>query len=112
LIPAAYIQAWSAKAPWPDAGQVEQDLVICRALSSAGVSGFPDPAQRTPFADDWSKSGESTTTEACLTGIPEPGQERVPTSDHRHKLPAGYRVGKTTVLGGLHHEYHLVKEAA
>ena len=32
MIPAAYIQAWSAKAPWPDAGQVEQDLVICRAL--------------------------------------------------------------------------------
>ena len=45
-------------------------------------------------------------------GIPEPGQESVPASDHRHKLPAGYRVGKTPVLGGLHHEYHLVKEAA
>ena len=45
-------------------------------------------------------------------GIPEPSQERVPASDHRHKLPAGYRVGKTPVLGGLHHEYHLVKEAA
>jgi len=44
-------------------------------------------------------------------GIPEPSQERVPASDHRHKLPAGYRVGKTPVLGGLHHEYHL-KEAA
>jgi hypothetical protein len=28
-------------------------------------------------------------------GIPEPSQERVPASDHRHKLPAGYRVGKT-----------------
>jgi hypothetical protein len=32
-------------------------------------------------------------------GIPEPSQERVPTNDHRHKLPAGYRVGKTPVLG-------------
>jgi hypothetical protein len=32
LIPRAYIQAWSAKAPWPDLRQVEQDLVICRAL--------------------------------------------------------------------------------
>jgi predicted nucleotidyltransferase component of viral defense system len=32
LIPNAYIQAWSAKAPWPDARQVEQDLIICRAL--------------------------------------------------------------------------------
>jgi predicted nucleotidyltransferase component of viral defense system len=32
LIPRAYIQAWSTKAPWPDLRQVEQDLIICRAL--------------------------------------------------------------------------------
>jgi predicted nucleotidyltransferase component of viral defense system len=32
LIPKAYIQAWSATAPWPDPRQVEQDLIICRAL--------------------------------------------------------------------------------
>ena len=32
MIPNAYIQGWSAKAPWPDARQVEQDLIICRAL--------------------------------------------------------------------------------
>ncbi len=32
MIPKAYIQAWSARAPWPDARQVEQDLIICRAL--------------------------------------------------------------------------------
>ncbi len=32
MIPASYIQAWSAKAPWPDARQIEQDLIICRAL--------------------------------------------------------------------------------
>jgi predicted nucleotidyltransferase component of viral defense system len=32
LIPNAYIQAWRAWAPWPDARQVEQDLIICRAL--------------------------------------------------------------------------------
>lgn len=32
MIPNAYIQAWRVKAPWPDARQVEQDLVICRAL--------------------------------------------------------------------------------
>lgn len=32
MIPAAYVQAWKAKAPWPDARQVEQDLIICRAL--------------------------------------------------------------------------------
>jgi len=32
LIPQAYLHAWSAKAPWPDLRQVEQDLMICRAL--------------------------------------------------------------------------------
>ncbi len=32
MIPSAYIQAWSAKAPWSDSRQVEQDLIICRAL--------------------------------------------------------------------------------
>ena len=32
MIPGAYIQAWSTKAPWPDARQIEQDLIICRAL--------------------------------------------------------------------------------
>ena len=32
MIPRAYIQAWSTKAPWPDARQIEQDLIICRAL--------------------------------------------------------------------------------
>jgi predicted nucleotidyltransferase component of viral defense system len=32
LIPRAYLQEWSARAPWPDLRQVEQDLVICRAL--------------------------------------------------------------------------------
>jgi hypothetical protein len=32
LIPSSFIQAWSAKAPWPDSRLVEQDLIICRAL--------------------------------------------------------------------------------
>jgi predicted nucleotidyltransferase component of viral defense system len=32
LIPRAYLQEWSAKAPWPDLRQVEQDLIIARAL--------------------------------------------------------------------------------
>jgi hypothetical protein len=30
-------------------------------------------------------------------------QNDIPGSGNRHKLPAGYRVAKTTVLGGLHH---------
>jgi len=32
LTPQAYLRAWSAEAPWPDLRQVEQDLIICRAL--------------------------------------------------------------------------------
>jgi hypothetical protein len=32
MIPRSYVQDWSLKAPWPDSRQVEQDLIICRAL--------------------------------------------------------------------------------
>lgn len=32
MIPIAHLQAWSATAPWPDPRQVEQDLIISRAL--------------------------------------------------------------------------------
>ena len=32
MIPASYIQEWSTKAPWPTSQQVEQDLIISRAL--------------------------------------------------------------------------------
>lgn len=32
MIPTAFLQEWSAQAPWPDLRQIEQDLIICRAL--------------------------------------------------------------------------------
>ncbi len=32
MIPTAFLQAWSVKAPWPDLRQAEQDLIISRAL--------------------------------------------------------------------------------
>lgn len=32
MIPLAYVQEWAEHAPWPDLRQVEQDLIICRAL--------------------------------------------------------------------------------
>lgn len=32
MIPQAYIQAWREHAPWPNPAQVEQDLIICRAM--------------------------------------------------------------------------------
>ncbi len=40
MIPRMNIIAWSAKAPWPEMRQVEQDLIISRAL----VELFADPA--------------------------------------------------------------------
>ncbi len=49
---------------------------------------------------------------ALEPGFPEPIQVTVPASGHRHRLPAGYRVAKTPVLGSLHHEYRLEKEVA
>ena len=45
-------------------------------------------------------------------GIPEPPQAKVPASVHRHQLPACHRIVSKAVLGGLHHEYRLEKEAA
>jgi putative transposase len=45
-------------------------------------------------------------------GIPEPSQVTITANDHQHKLPAEYRLTKTAVHGGWHHEYRLVKEAA
>ena len=44
--------------------------------------------------------------------LPEPMSEQLPSNEHRHSLPAGCRAVKRSVLGGLHHEYGLVKEAA
>jgi hypothetical protein len=47
-----------------------------------------------------------------LTGTPGAPQAKVSAGPHRHKLPDGYRVTSTPVLGGLHHEYWLEKKAA
>ena len=45
-------------------------------------------------------------------GLPEPMTDQVPSNQHRHSLPIGYQVVNRSVLGGLHHEYGLKKEAA
>jgi putative transposase len=45
-------------------------------------------------------------------GFPEPSQATVPAGPDPHKLPDGYRVAKTSVLGGLHHEYRLEQDVA
>jgi putative transposase len=45
-------------------------------------------------------------------GTPEPIQASAPEAVHRHKLPVGYRISSKSILGGLHHDYRLEKEAA
>lgn len=47
MIPRSYLQEWSTRAPWPDLRQVEQDLVICRALCD--LFGSPELRGRIAF---------------------------------------------------------------
>jgi transposase InsO family protein len=59
---------------------------------------------------DWAIHYNQGKPHAALgPGLPEPTSEQVPSNEHRHSLPVGYRVVKRSVLGGLHHEYGLVK---
>src|SRR6516164_4881037 len=61
---------------------------------------------------DWSSHYNRGRPHAALgPGLPEPMSEQVPLNEHRHRVPVGYRVVKRSVLGGLHHEYGLMKEA-
>lgn len=46
MIPVAFLHAWGVQAPWPDLRQVEQDLIICRALCDL----FTAPALRDKLA--------------------------------------------------------------
>ena len=39
MIPQDYVTAWRANAPWVDDAQVEQDLVISRALFEQNLDG-------------------------------------------------------------------------
>jgi predicted nucleotidyltransferase component of viral defense system len=47
VIPTAYIQEWASTTPWPDPRQVEQDLIICRALCD--IFAEPYLAERLAF---------------------------------------------------------------
>jgi predicted nucleotidyltransferase component of viral defense system len=47
VIPGSYIQEWTAATPWPDRRQVEQDLIICRALCD--IFNEPLLAERLAF---------------------------------------------------------------
>jgi putative transposase len=62
---------------------------------------------------DWARHYNRGRPHSALgPGTPEPMSEHLPCNEHRHSLPIGYGIVKRSVLGGLHHEYRLVKEAA
>ena len=87
-----------------------------RRKPASRVPGLPDSVQRTPPENDGPRVGNPLQPGPASLFIRPwssgTNRDRVPASGHRHKLPAGYRIAKTAVLGGLHHEYRLVKEAA
>jgi len=47
MISSAYIKEWRQKVPWPQNDQVEQDLIICRALVE--IFNHPDIADNLAF---------------------------------------------------------------
>lgn len=57
VIPTAYIQEWAATTPWPDPRQVEQDLIICRALCD--IFGDSYLAERLAFRGGTAKTMRS-----------------------------------------------------
>lgn len=63
MIPQAYITEWSHEAPWPTNEQVEQDLVICRALVEI-------------FSNDWLASSLAFRGGTALNKIHPPVQAR------------------------------------
>jgi putative transposase len=80
--------------------------------TTSRVLGLPNSAQRTHLKmtiKEWGLHNNQGRPHSSLgPGILEPKQDRLPASNQRHKLPAGYCVVKTSVL----HEYRLAKEAA
>jgi hypothetical protein len=82
----------------------------------SGVSGLLIPLSERHLQitiRDWAIHYNRGRPHSALSpGLPGPMSEQVPSNEHRHSLPVGYRVVKRSVLGGLHHEYGLVKEAA
>jgi hypothetical protein len=67
LIPRAYIQAWSTRAPWPDLRQVEQDLIISRALCDLFSAYFGNEIDvRNYRGNEWVTGPRSTASPTAV----------------------------------------------
>jgi hypothetical protein len=84
----------------------DRDAIFSSALDAA-LKGFGVRVLKTPV-----RAPKANAFCERLIGIPEPPQAKVPAGVHRHRLPAGNSVKSMPILGGLHHEYRLEKEAA
>ena len=79
------------------------------------MSGLSDSGQGRPASDiEGIRCPDNRGRPHSSLGLEFQSQSRrtFPASDHRHKLPAGFRMTSRSVLTGLHHEYHLEKEVA
>ena len=83
---------------------------------STRVLGFPDPDQRTtPQTHRWRVCDllPSQQTALCAgAGVPRTESDYLPAGLHRYELPGEHRITRTSILGGLHHDYRLEKEVA
>jgi hypothetical protein len=67
-IPAQNIIAWSKHAPWAELWQVEQDLIIARAL----VELFNDPFLRRSFASVAERRSTNCTSQSLIATLRGP----------------------------------------
>jgi hypothetical protein len=71
LIPADFITEWREQAPWVQASQVEQDLIISRALVE--IFGDDELARALAF-----RGGTAATTERWLAEAARIGSDGLP----------------------------------
>ncbi|MDR1833600.1 MAG: hypothetical protein LBQ92_02945 [Propionibacteriaceae bacterium] len=58
MIPVAHVIAWSAGHPWPDQAQVEQDLLLSRAICA--IAAHPYLGSELVFRDDMARLAITT----------------------------------------------------
>ena len=101
----------AARSPWQN-GYAERLIGSIRRECLDYLNPFSERHLRLTLRDFVGYYNRGRPHSSLGPGIPEPIQPSVPASGQRHMLPLGFRITKTPVLGGLHHDYRLEKEAA